>query len=97
MSSNILDEAISPLRRPRRPGHHHETLRDLGNDRDPSEDINQPERSNACPANYRISRARAVSATLISSDGASATVVPSESSKQQAKLKVRTQAARLAD
>lgn len=60
LSSNILDEAISPLRRPHRRGHQHETLRDLGKDRDPSEDINPPERSNACPANYRISGARAV-------------------------------------
>lgn len=40
--------------RPRgvRPGQHHQALRELGNDHDPGEDINQPVRSNAWPVEH---------------------------------------------
>ncbi|MGY4412256.1 hypothetical protein ACVWW4_003992 [Bradyrhizobium sp. LB7.1] len=46
-----------------------------------SEDINKPGRSNALAGRARISRARAVSATRTSSDGASTTTVPWASSE----------------
>ena len=56
-------------------------LRDLGKDRDPSEDMDQLGRSKCLTGKVRISRAPAVSATLTSSDGASVTVMPPESLK----------------
>lgn len=85
-SFNSAARGLTVLRcRGVRPGQHHQSLRELGNDLDPSEDINQPVRSNAWPvclaSRACISRARAVSATPTSSDGADATIVPWASSE----------------